>query len=93
MAYQSKLSLKRLSETDHELSRKVAIKVYTDTTFQNKLLKKIMKKPRNKSFGSPSKIFKNVSWPINVCLKYFMDPKNTHLNPSFILSILALYRK
>ena len=25
-------------------------------------------------FCGPSKIFRNISWPINICLKYFMTP-------------------
>ena len=38
---------------------------------------------RKKIFGSPSKILKNISWPINICLKYFMPPTKT-LQPSLL---------
>ena len=39
------------------------------------LKNKIMK--HKKIFRDPSKILKNISWPINICLKYFMDPTKT----------------
>ena len=28
-------------------------------------------------FCGPSKILKSISWPINICLKYFMAPTKT----------------
>ena len=36
------------------------------------LKNKIMKIGHNKIFHGPSKILKNISWPINIWLKYFM---------------------
>ena len=41
------------------------------------LKNKIMKIEHKKKFRGPSKILKNISWPISVCLKYFMDPTKT----------------
>ena len=38
---------------------------------------KIMKIEHKKIFRGPSKILKNVSWPINICQKYFMTPTKT----------------
>ena len=38
------------------------------------LKNKIMKIGHKKIFRGPSKILKNISWPINICLKYFMVP-------------------
>ena len=31
----------------------------------------------NKIFCGPSKTLKNISWPINICLKYIMTPTKT----------------
>ena len=52
-----------------------------------KLKIKIMKIEHKKIFRGPSKILRNISWPINICLKYFMTPTKTlHLHPpSYIL--------
>ena len=41
------------------------------------LKNKIMKIEHKKMFGGPSKILKNISWLINICLKYFMTPTKT----------------
>ena len=46
------------------------------------LLKKKMKKEKRKeahkkTFCGQSEIFKNISWPINICFKYFIVPKKT----------------
>ena len=41
------------------------------------LKNKIMKIEHKKIFHGPSKILKNISWPINICLKYFMTPTKT----------------
>ena len=41
------------------------------------LKNKIMKIEHKKIFRGPSKIFKNISWSINICLKYFMAPTKT----------------
>ena len=35
---------------------------------------KIIKIEHKKIFNGPSNILKNISWPINICLKYFMKP-------------------
>ena len=42
---------------------------------------KIMKIEHNKIFCGLSKILKNISWSINICLKYFMTSTKT-LSPS-----------
>ena len=47
-----------------------------------KLKNKIMKIEHQKIFRGPSKILKNNSWPINICLKYFMVPTKTFRPPS-----------
>ena len=51
------------------------------------LKNKIMKIEHKKMSHDPSKMLKNISWPINICLKYFMTPTKTlHLHPpSYIL--------
>ena len=41
------------------------------------LKNKIMKIEHKKIFHDPSKILKNISWPINICLNYFMAPTKT----------------
>ena len=38
------------------------------------LKNKVMKIEHKKIFCEPSKILKNNSWSINICLKYFMAP-------------------
>ena len=47
------------------------------------LKNRIMKIERKEIFCGPSKILKNISWPINICLKYFMTPTKT-LRPSLL---------
>ena len=42
----------------------------------NKILGKI-KQNFKKIFCGPLKILKNISWPINICLKCFMAPAKT----------------
>ena len=42
---------------------------------------KIMKLEHKKIFCGLSKILKNISWPINICLKYFMTPTKTLHTP------------
>ena len=54
------------------------------------LKNKIMKIEHKKIFCGPSKILKNISWPINVCLKYFMAPVRTLRPPSYILNVESL---
>ena len=54
------------------------------------LKNKIMKIEHKKIFGGPPKILKNISWPINVCLKYFMAPHKSPLpppSPSYVLNV------
>ena len=41
------------------------------------LKNKILKIEHKKIFRGPSKIFKNISWFINIYLKYFMAPTKT----------------
>ena len=59
---------------------------------------KITKIDIKKIFCGPSKMLKNVSWPINICLKCFMTPTKTlhppplPRTPSYILSIRSLIR-
>ena len=54
------------------------------------LKNKIMKIEHKKIFRGPSKILKNVSWPINICLKYFRTPTKTLRTPSYILNVQSL---
>ena len=56
----------------------------TPITLKKKLLKKIMTEAHNKIFGDPSKIFKNISWSVNVFLKYFMAPANPSAPPTLL---------
>ena len=54
---------------------------------------KIMKTEHTKIFRDPSKSLKNISWPINICLKHFMNPTKTlPLAPtaSYILNVRSL---
>ena len=49
---------------------------------------------KKKIFRGPSKILKNISWHINICLKYFMAPTKTlHPPPSYILHVRSLINK
>ena len=41
------------------------------------LKNKIMEIEHKKIFRGPSKILKNILWPINICLKYFKAPTET----------------
>ena len=54
------------------------------------LKNKIMKIEHPKIFRGPSKILKNISWPINRCLKYFMAPTKTLRSPCYILNVRSL---
>ena len=54
------------------------------------LKNKIMKIEHKKIFRGPSKIWKNISWPINICLKYFMASTKTLRPPSYILNVRSL---
>ena len=57
------------------------------------LKNKIMKIEHKKIFRGPSKILKNISWLINICLKCFMAPTKTLRPPSYILNVRSLYVK
>ena len=54
------------------------------------LKNKIMKIEHKKIFRGLSKIFKNISWPVNICLKYFMGLTKTLRPPSYILNVRSL---
>ena len=54
------------------------------------LKNKIMKIEHKKIFRGPSKILKNISWPSNICLKYFMASTKTLQSPSYILNVWSL---
>ena len=45
------------------------------------LKNKTMKIEHKKMFCGPSEILKNISWLINICLKYFMTPTKTLQTP------------
>ena len=53
----------------------------------------IIKIEHKKIFCGPSKILKNISWPINICLKYFMTLTKTLQPPSYILNVRSLNEK
>ena len=48
--------------------------------FLKEVTKKIRKVHKN-IFCGPTKILKNISWPINICLKYFMASAKTLRSP------------
>ena len=50
----------------------------------------ITKIEHKKIFCVPSKIFKNISWPIDICLKYFMTPTKALPPSSYILNVRSL---
>ena len=50
---------------------------------------KIRKEHKN-IFCGPSKIFRNISWPINIWLKYFMTPAKTLRLPFYIPNVRSL---
>ena len=62
------------------------------------LKNKIMKIEHKKIFCGPSKLLKNISWPINIRLKYFMAPTKSLSpppapSPSYILNLQSLNMK
>ena len=57
------------------------------------LKNKIVKIEHKKIFHGPSKILRNISWPINICLKCFMAPTKTLRSPFYILNVRSLYVK
>ena len=56
----------------------------------------ITKIEHKKIICGPSKYLKNIPWPINICLKYFMTPIKTlpppppHPTSSYILNVYSL---
>ena len=54
---------------------------------------KIINIEYKKIFRRPSKILKNISWPINICLKYFMAPTKTLPAPSLCMVTIRLFRE
>ena len=54
------------------------------------LKNQITKIEQKQIFCGPSEIFKNGSWPINICLKYFMTPTKILWTPSYILNVQSL---
>ena len=54
------------------------------------LKNKITEIEHKKIFCGPSKILKNISWRINICLKYFMTPTKSLWPPSYILNVQSL---
>ena len=51
---------------------------------------KITKGEHKEIFCDPSKLFTNISWPINISLKFFMTPTKTLWSPSYILIVSSL---
>ena len=47
--------------------------------------KEITKGKHKKIFCGPSKVFENFSWPINICLKYFMVPTKALLPVTYLV--------
>ena len=54
------------------------------------LKNKVMKIEHKEMLRAPSKILKDISWPINICLKYFMAPQKPSGHPSYILNVRSL---
>ena len=61
--------------------------------FSNKVTKKIRKGKHEKIFCDPSKIFKDFSWPTNICLMYFLASTKTFRPPSYIPNVRSLTQK
>ena len=57
------------------------------------LKNKIMKIEHKKIFRGPSKILKNISWLINICLNYFMTPIKALRPHYYILNVRSLTYK
>ena len=62
------------------------VSAQTHLNFQKNLLNVEIRKEHKKIISGPSKIFKNISWHINICLKYFMNPAKTLRSLSYILN-------
>ena len=58
--------------------------------FLNEVTKKKSGKENLKKNYGPSNIFKNISWAINICLKYLIAPEKTLRPPSYILNVRSL---
>ena len=54
------------------------------------LKNKIMKIEHKKIFRGPLKILKNISLPIDLCVKYFMAPTKTLRPPTYIRNVRSL---
>ena len=59
----------------------------THLNFQTNLLKVKIRKEYKKMFCGPSEIYKNISWPINICLKHFLTSAKSLRPPSYILNL------
>ena len=60
-------------------------------TFQMKLLKTKTSKEKKDILRGPSRMFENISWPNNVCLKYFIaSAKNLSVPPSYLFNVQSL---
>ena len=58
-----------------------------------KLKNEIIKIEHEKIFCGPLKILKNLSWPINICPKYFMTPtKILRCSRTTILDFIKMFR-
>ena len=57
------------------------------------LKNKITKIEHKKISCGPSKILKNISWRINICLKYFMTPTKSLRPSSYILNAQSLSKR
>ena len=55
------------------------------------LLKVKIRKEHKNIFCVPSQIFKNISWLINICLKYFMTLEKTLRPPPFLNNEIKIH--
>ena len=51
---------------------------------------KLRKENTRKYFVTNQKFLKNISWPINICLKYFMTPTKILWPSTYILNVRSL---
>ena len=51
---------------------------------------KLRKENTRKYFVTNQKFLKNISWPINICLRYFMTPTKTLWPSTYILNVRSL---
>ena len=66
----------------------VSLNIFCSNPFS--LKNKIMKTENKQIFCGTWKILKNISWPMNICLKYFLTPTKTLRLPSYILNVQSL---